>query len=572
MNFEIEVPNHIIAGQPFGVELIVNAKAENVKLSTPKGLQLLYGPALKSKSSVSIINGKRSSSRYTIFTYTFLAEKEGNYIIPEASVEVDGSTYKTPARRIKIFSPDAVAEPIQSDVSGISGDYLYIIAIPSKQRVYEQEAITVNYKLYSRLENPQLTDLSYPDFEGFAKYVQTNGSSTQFHAEQVNGKLYYTAFFDSVILYPQRSGKLTIKPAEFDMLVNMPIANPQRNIFDAFFDNFQQVEKKIRTKPITIDVQPLPSPKPEGFTGAVGQYHLRSEIPTKVLKTNESFSMKLILEGQGNIKLAQIPEPKFPEGFEAFDPVESDETEASGGQTRGSKSKEYFAVPRQVGDFVIPAIPFSFFDPVKGAYQTITIPETKLHIDKGEATDATTVAGLSNQEDVKYMGKDIRYLKSSKNTTPLSTSRWYNTWWFYIVVALALITAITVDTKLEVDNADNATNRSRKANKTAQKYLKLANKMRSKGESSAYYEALLKGLSDYLSAKFHIPLSELSKDNIKVTMVENGVSPELTNEAIATLSALELARYSPSEIEERNELYDRSAEVIEGIQKTKLKR
>lgn len=570
--FEVEVPSHIIAGKPFKVELMVNASAKDAKLATPQGLQLLYGPAISSTTSMRIVNGKRSSSRSTIFTYTFLAEKEGNYVIPEASVVVDGSTYRSASRRIKVFGAEAVAEDMPTESGSISSQDLYIVATPSKQRVYEQEAITINYKLYSRLENPQFTNITLPDYEGFVQYVQNDGSNAQFQAEQVNGKLYYTATFHSVVLYPQRAGKLTIKPAEFEMLVNMPISNPQRSIFDAFFDNFQQVSKQLRTKPITIDVQALPSPKPEGFNGAVGQFTLSSEIPTKVLKTNESFTMKLLLEGYGNIKLAQIPEPKLPEGFETYDPKETDDTGVSGGQTRGSKSMEYFAVPRHVGDFVIPAIPFSYFDPAKGSYQTITIPEVKLHIDKGDNSEATTSTGGTNREEVKYIDRDIRYLKSGNTTTPLTRAQWHNAWWFYLLVIVLLIGAIAVDRKLEADNADTASNRSRKAGKTAQKYLKIASKMRSKGEASAYYEALLKGLSDYLSAKFHIPLSELSKDNIRTTMTRLGVSSELTEEAINTLSALEIARYTPSESEERVELYDRATEVIEGIQKTKLKR
>ncbi|WP_211640489.1 BatD family protein [Porphyromonas levii] len=570
--FEVEVPSHIIAGKPFKVELMVNASAKDAKLATPQGLQLLYGPAISSTTSMRIVNGKRSSSRSTIFTYTFLAEKEGNYVIPEASVVVDGSTYRSASRRIKVFGAEAVAEDMPTESGSISSQDLYIVATPSKQRVYEQEAITINYKLYSRLENPQFTNITFPDYEGFVQYVQNDGGNAQFQAEQVNGKLYYTATFHSVVLYPQRAGKLTIKPAEFEMLVNMPISNPQRSIFDAFFDNFQQVSKQLRTKPITIDVQALPSPKPEGFNGAVGQFTLSSEIPTKVLKTNESFTMKLLLEGYGNIKLAQIPEPKLPEGFETYDPKETDDTEVSGGQTRGSKSMEYFAVPRHVGDFVIPAFPFSYFDPAKGSYQTITIPEVKLHIDKGDNSEAITTTGGANREDVKYIDRDIRYLKSGNTTTPLNRAQWHNAWWFYLLVIVLLIGAIAVDRKLEADNADTASNRSRKAGKTAQKYLKIASKMRSKGEASAYYEALLKGLSDYLSAKFHIPLSELSKDNIRTTMTRLGVSSELTEEAINTLSALEIARYTPSESEDRVELYDRATEVIEGIQKTKLKR
>lgn len=571
--FDVEVPSQIIAGRPFRVVFTVNASAKDIKFSAPSGLEVVYGPAKSSSSSMSIINGKRSSSRTTSFTYTLIADKEGNYVLPSATVEVSGANYRSSSRRITVFSADA-AEPSNatgSSSQGIAAEDLYIVAIPSKTKVYEQEAVQITYKLYSRLEDTQFASSSFPDYEGFVQYVEDDGSQAYYKAEKVNGKLYYAATIQRVVLYPQRAGKLVIKPAEFEMVVSMPISNPKRDIFDAFFDNFQQIRKKVKTKPVTIDVKALPQPKPENFSGAVGQYSLNMSVPTKVLKTNESFTMKLSLEGKGNIKLAKIPEPIFPEGFDTYDPKESDDTGVRGGETRGTRAKEYFAVPKHVGDFVIPAIPFSYFDTAKGQYETITLPETKVHIDKGEASDAPAVSGLSNKEDVKYLGKDIRYLKGAKRATTLNTTN--NTLYFltyFILVALLLI-AILIDRKNEADNADTASNRSRRAGKMAQKYLKIAYQMRNKGEDSAYYEALLKGMSDFLSAKLHIPLSELSKENIATAMKERGASEELVDEAINTLSTLEVARYSPSETEEREHLYDQAATVIDGVQKLKGK-
>lgn len=572
--FDVEVPSHIIAGRPFRVVFSVNASAKNINFNAPSGLEVVYGPAVSSSSSMSIVNGKRSSSRTTSFTYTLLAEKEGNYVLPEAKVEVSGATYRTASRRITVFGADTDTEVNNGGANSspsISAEDLYIVAIPSKTQVYEQEAVQITYKLYSRLENTQFSNFSFPDYEGFVQYVQDDGSQAFFEAEQVNGKLYYAATFHSVVLYPQRAGKLVIKPAEFEMVVSMPISNPKRDIFDAFFDNFQQLRKKIKTKPVTIDVKPLPQPNPDNFSGAVGQYSLNMEVPTKVLKTNESFTMKMSLEGKGNIKLAKIPEPIFPEGFDTYDPKESDDTGVRGGETRGTRAKEYFAVPKHVGDFVIPAIPFTYFDPAKGQYETITLPETKVHVDKGEATDVSAVAGLSNKEDVKYLGKDIRYLKGSKRTTTLNKTNGTLYLVAYIALVVLLLVAILIDRKKEAYMADTASNRSRRAGKMARKYLKIAYQMRNKGEDSAYYEALLKGLSDFLSAKLHIPLSELSKENIATAMKERGASDELVEKAIQTLSTLEVARYSPSETEEREQLYDQAASVIDGVQKLKGK-
>ena len=104
--FDVEVPSHIIAGRPFRVVFSVNASAKNISFNAPSGLEVVYGPAVSSSSSMSIVNGKRSSSRTTSFTYTLLAEKEGNYVLPEAKVEVSGATYRTASRRITVFGAD----------------------------------------------------------------------------------------------------------------------------------------------------------------------------------------------------------------------------------------------------------------------------------------------------------------------------------------------------------------------------------------------------------------------------------------------------------------------------------
>lgn len=570
---DVDFPTHIIAGQPFRVSFTANANAKSIQFTPPEGLEQLYGPSKGSSTSMRIVNGKRTTSSTTSFTYTFLAESEGTYVIPEATIIVGNTHYRTTPRRIKVFSTNTQTEAPVSAGQGISNKDLYIVAIPSKTKVYEQEAVQITYKLYSRLENTQFTNFSFPDFEGFVQYVQHDGSNTQFEAEEVSGKLYYTAEFYSVVLYPQQSGKLTIKPAEFEMVVNMPISNPQRSFFDSFFDNFEQVTKRLKTQPITIDVRPLPTPQPDGFSGAVGQYSLQAEVPNKVLKTNESFTYKLTLQGYGNIKLAQIPVPEIPEGFETFDPKEEEDTGVSEGDTRGTKIKEYYAVPRHTGDFTIPAVSFSYFDPSVEKYQKVSLPEVRVHVDRGARSETTTITGLANKEDVKYLGKDIRYLKSNvHHQSTLPKGQWHSPWLLYVVLVLLLIGAIVVDRTLEANNADTATNRSRKAGKTAQKYLRLAQRMLTKGESGAYYEALLKGISDYLSAKFHIPLSQLSKEHIREEMANRGVEETLIEDALSTLSALEIARYTPSEIEERQELFDRATEVIEGIQKMKLKK
>lgn len=581
ITFKLNVPNRIVAGEPFTIEFVLNTSGKDMKMSKPDGLEILYGPATKTASSLTIINGKRTSSRTTTFAYTLLADSEGQYTIPEGSVTVGKGTYKTAPRDIKVFSAESAAgtnlpQSVQDQTSTatISSEDLFVTVTPSKRTVYEQEVLVLKYKLYSRNESFQFSgNVAFPEYEGFVKYPVTNSGQRQLNVEKYKDKLYYTVDFYEDILIPQRSGQLKIEGGEVEVITMVRVNTPVQSFFGSFRDQFQQVAKKLRIPPLTIDVKPLPSPKPLGFNGAVGQYKLTSEIPTNRLKTNESLTIKLTLEGNGNLKLTQLPAIEFPEGFEEYDPNETDNTVVTVSGISGSKSKEYYAVPRHMGDFYIEPIKFSYFDPQTAQFQTIEIPIGNIRVDKGEDVQGA-VTGYVNKEDVKYLGQDIRYLKNGQKSTQLSEPKISRYVAVHIGLVALLLILIFADITRERKGADTASNRSRRAGKTVRKYLNIASKMRGKGEAGPYYEALLKGLNDYLSAKFHIPLSELSKENIRTTMLEAGVSEELTEETLMTLRDLEMARYTPAEQgqTQRDHLYDQAVEVIEGIQKTKLKK
>lgn len=578
INFEVNIPNRIVVGEPFQVQFVVNDSGKDIKMEDPTGLDVLYGPAVSKSSQVLIVNGKRSQSKTTMFTYTLLANMEGDYMIPAASVKVGNSTYKTAARKIKVFSADAASNSSaglpaesQGERVRISGKDLYVSATPNKRTVYEQEPILVNFKLYSSRQPNDIPKIKLPDFDGFIKEEVDLGSMRQIDVEEVNGKLYYTVNIYSVLLYPQKAGQLTIPEGSFDVYMLVRVDKPVESFFGSFHDQYQEVNQTVKSRPFSINVKPLPDPKPEGFDGAVGQFNFTHNIPTYDVRTNESFSMKLSLEGKGNLKLIQIPDPVLPEGFETYDPKTEEEITATASGSRGKKVKEIFAVPRYTGNFVIPEIKFSYFDPNSASYKTIKIPEVKLHVAKGSGDSSTAVSGISGKEDVKYLGNDIRYIKSAKNQTKYRTPSLLQLYMGILNMLIVVGGNYFIDIRKEKNNRDTALNRSRKAGKKARKYLLLANQNRSKGEAGAYYEALSKGLNSYLSDKFHIPLSELSKDNIKSVLSEKGASNDLVTEVLSILSLLEMSRYTPMEAQsERDELYDRASNAIDRLEKIKV--
>lgn len=581
VTFKLVTPDVIVEGEPFNIQFVLNAKGKDLKMADPKGLQVSYGPAISNSSSVSIINGDMTRSVTTTFSYTLIAPKAGTYTIPEATVKSGSATYRTAAKQIKVFTAEAVyGEDAANDEAGqaqvragdrISDNDFIITANPSKKSIYEQEGVLVTFRLYSTRPNISLTSANFPDFQDFVKQEVEMSSQQQWSTAELNGRVYYAVDLYKVILFPQKSGKISIPAGTFDLLVPVKINDPVADFFGSFLDQYTQVKKEVRSQPFSIDVRALPTPKPEGFTGAVGQFTFDANIPSKVLKTNESFQIELVLKGNGNIKLASLPSVAFPEGFEEYDPQEDEDITVLSSGVTGTKTKTLLAVPRYVGDYEIPAIPFAYFDPTAGQYRTTTIPATRVHVDKGSDTPAS-VSTMSNQEEVKYLGKDIRYLKDQPGSATRQQASTSTLILIYLgIVLLAVVIYIGYRIWLS-QSTETAERRSRRAGTMAKKYLKLADKKRSSGDDVAYYEALLTGLNSYISAKFHIDRADLSKESIRQSMTTAGMAPELIDQTIDTLSSLEIARYTPSQgTTQKDDLYAQAAEVIDAIQATKYK-
>src|SRR5690554_7695180 len=87
-------------------------------------------------------------------------------------------------------------------------------------------------------------------------------------------------------------------------------------------------------------------------------------------------------------------------------------------------------IPRHSGTFEIPPVNYSIFNPKAGKYQTLTSKPITLTIERGEgdeiAGSASPAASNSriNREDVKFLGKDIRFIKTNEvKLTPIKIGR-----------------------------------------------------------------------------------------------------------------------------------------------------
>ena len=568
VSFIASAPPSVVVGTQFQLAYIVNVlNATELRLPSEitENFDILMGPSTMTNTSVKISNGKQTSETTATYTYVLAAKKEGTFTFNPATIKIKNSEYKSNAITIKVLPQDQVAQAQTqqggaaqqqqgsgnpASNAGISSDGIFLRMIVSNNNVYEQEGFLVTFKIYSMYDNlANVTNIKFPEFEGFlAQDVEQKGD-VPWQLENYNGRNYRTAVMKQTVLYPQRSGEIKIGSGKAEAILRVRNQSRGRSIFDDFFDTYQNVSKELMSSPVTINVKPLPTGKPASFSGAVGNYTINSEINRTELKANEAITIKLTIKGTGNMKLIKTPEISFPNDFEVYDPkVDNSNIRVTAAGSSGTKTIEYMAIPRFAGDFVIPAISFSYFDSKSGAYKTLSTVQYKLHVEKGEGgSDAAVVSNFANRENVKFLGKDIRYIKINNIHFISNKEIFFGSFLYvmaYLMIAILFIVFFIIYRKQVKENSNIALVRTRKANKTAVKRLKQAEKLLKENKEEAFYEEVLRALWGYLSDKLNMPQSELTKENVAMELTKYGVSEELTGEFLEIINTCEFARYA----------------------------
>ncbi len=576
VTFKASAPNAVVMGQQFRLSYTVNAEARASDLRIPEltDFEVLMGPSTSSSMSTQIINGHVSSETAFTFTYILMPKKEGTFDIGAASIKVKGANYISNALSIKVLPPDKAAEAnnASGEVASIGKDDYFVRMEVSDHSVYEQEGFLVTFKLYAArmcgLENAK-----FPEFEGFLaqEIEQPNPQWTQ---TRYNDRNYFTVVLKQTVLYPQRTGKLTIESGKFDAVIRIPTQRKIRSIFDEFANAYNDVKKVLVSNPVTIDVKALPSGKPAAFSGAVGSFNMTSEINSNNVKTNDAVTVKMKITGNGNIKLIKKPEVVFPNDFDIFDPKEETDSKTTTAGVSGSKTIEYMAIPRYAGDFEIPAVTFSYFDPKTATYKTLKSEPYKLHVEQGEggSSSSPVVSNFSNKESVKYVGKDIRFLKVKNFHFIAGSDIFFGSFLYYmcyLVPAILFVVFFFIYRKQTKENANIALVRTKKANKTAVKRLKNAGKLMKENKKEEFYEEVLRALWGYLSDKLSIPQANLTKDNVEAELTKYGVDETLTSEFMDILNTCEFARYAPTQASDAmDRLYELTVDAIGKMENT----
>lgn len=579
--FVMSAPNAVEVGQQFRLSFTINERGRNLQLPDLSNFDVLMGPSTGQSTSITTINGKTTQETTYSYTYILRAKKEGTFEIRPASIEVNGKIFESNSLTIQVVKPQS--QPMQQQPStpgqsqgsssqsiDLGSDNLFVRVEMNKQNVYRGEQIIATVKLYVNPNIPVtgFDEVNLPTYEGFYTQDVEIPQQINFTREVYDGKIYQVGVLKKTILFPQQNGKLTVQPFKMSLLVQQQVK--PRSFFDDFFNSFRTVKATVVSKPVTVNVKDLP-PAPASFMGGVGSFNVTSSISSENVTTNDAVTLKIAITGSGNIRLIRTPELKLPTDFEVYDPRTTENVNATNNGVSGTKTIEYLFQPRFEGDYTIPAISITFFNPATGKYETKTTQEYKLHVKKGTQEQSTTVVSSLRKEDVQLIGQDIRFIKTGAPALQPKGKTFFGSTLFYLVYAISaalFVILFLIYRKKARENANIALMRTKKANKVARKRLKAAAGFMKQNNNEAFHESILKAFQGYLSDKLGIPVADLNRESSVEGLKKRNVEQSLIDEMIEIIDQCEFARYAPNAgSEARSELYKKAESVMERMEK-----
>ena len=505
-------------------------------------------------TSMQIVNGRTSMS--LTFQHRFQATAEGTFEIGPVTVRAGGQDLRTEPLTIRIIdgpAPTTRSGPSEADAA-VAAEDLLVTATASKPRVYVNEPVIVEYRIFTRVDVDGYNITRQPGTTGF--WVEEL-ADPQARVEQVvrDGLQYASAVVRRVALFPTSAGTTTLEPLTLETQVR--VQQRSRSLFgDPFGDPFgrglfgRRVPVVVGSNPVEIEVLPLPDAgRPDAFTGLVGQLEVSASIDRTAAETNDALTYRLEVSGTGNIRTLPEPELGFPPNVEIYPPDVSERVEATDDGVRGTKIFEYVIVPRVPGQVTIPAVELAYFDVDAGVYAvaesdpiTLTVAGDPVAAPAGPAGRLRTGVDLERQ--------DIRFIRiAMPGFRPVGGSlvRSAGFWAVVLVPMIAVAGAVAARRHQDRLTGDVAYARRRRASRLAKQRLARAESLRLPDRHRAFHAEMGRALQGFLGDKLNLAEAGLIRDAIRARLTSRGVAPELIDAYLGCLEACDRQRFAPTE-------------------------
>jgi hypothetical protein len=483
------------------------------------------------------------------YHYVLQPTRAGQLTIPPIPVVVNGGTHTTQPFNIEVTQGAAPPPPpatINPPAQEFNGQDLYAEATVDNPNPYIGEQVTHTFRFFRAVNLAGQPTYEAPDFNGFWNESETQQTD---YDVQIGSRMYRVVELQT-ILFPTSAGEHTISPAAI-------------NIGGTFFSS----GTRLQTEAITLDVRPLPAPAPDGFHGAVGDFSIETSVDTDRLPVNDPVSLQVIVSGEGNI--SNLPDPEMPviNNWRSYESTSTVDSQTQNGRVTGSRTIEQLMVPGSAGEFSIPTITYTFFNPQTETYQTVSTSPITIHVSEGAAGTNLSQSSPDVNAPSDWPENDIRHIKTAPDSLAaarksLVASPVYWLLWLVPVGALLIDVAWQRRRRYLSQNPDLV--RSSRAQKKAHQLLVQARK-----QKTDPYAAIGQALTGYLSDRLNHPVAGMSQADLVDFLDRKGLPPSLTRQITETLMLGDMGRFTPTGADQDSakELFKEMEKLIARIEK-----
>lgn len=545
-----------------------------VQLPKIDGLESRYlGPSTR----VSIINGKMSRSTGLMFTVIPL--KTGQFQIPAVTIPINGQEYTTEAIAITVVDSGGLnsgqANGTNQNSASALRDKVFIVLSTAKKQSYLNEPIALSIKLF--MSDLDIKNVQYPSFEheGFV----VDSFEEPLRGQQVLGGVNYQVMEFHTFIYPTRTGQLTLGPAKLaaNILIKNSRGDRQADGFGDFFadDLFDNFLGRYETKTIMVEsaniglkISDLPDEgKPADFSGGVGKYKFEMTVSPTAVKVGDPLTVRMRIAGDGNMKSVTFPLLKGSDDFKVYDPKIS--------QHDGEKILEQVVIPKNDRVTALPAVGFSYFDPVDEMYRIVTQGPFALTVSPLAKGEEAKVVGIPVGDSAQVgnvvpekLGRDIRFIKETMG--PLQKRHFILYWdvrfilgfvsfvliWLGLWIHFQYMKRLTTDIRLA---------RRLHAPKQARNDLAVAGRFLHEKDVRKFYDSIFKTLQEYFGNKFHLSAGAISVDVLKEYLKVKDMQDKTLTTLREIFNECDLVRFASGQVldDKMKSTFQRAQEIID---------
>jgi len=556
------------------LNLTVEIKSDEQITAEPEIPQLtgfqIVGQSSSSSTSIKIINNEMSKSVTQSFMYSLRPLKIGSFTIPPIYTKYKNSTYRSKTINVTVVQENSnitqSRQQSQKKIDNSSNNVqIFLQATPGKSEVFVGEPFTIKYVLYSNKGLVGLNAEKMPEFAGFVKEETFQTKNITHTLEVINGIRYYAYRISDYTLFPTNANTFNLDNMELLCAYEVPAKS--------FFDFGTTKRVYIQSNTSTIKVKPLPvEGQPVNFSGAVGQYDIKSALSSSQVKTGESVTLTLTINGSGNIRMFDPPTFPVIPNIDTFPPEESDDLYQPD-NISGKKVVKYILIPEETGTYNLPAISFTYFEPRSETYKTISTRPLTLVVEKGKITPGSL--SYIRPQEIDIQGLDINFIITNNSITDYTlviSQAWF--WILILISLLSIFAAFIIKKEREKLLKDKAYYRARISNKQLQKDLDIVQSALKQDDISGFFVAADNALKNFIANRCNISAGASTIQDITAELQINELSKQDIDDIIEFLKMTDSARFGGGKIShaELEKKYHELNTILQNLAKKKFRK